>query len=53
MLEEQYLSKHYRDKVGVDDLTLRAPPGAATGVLCPHGAGHSTTRRRRVQKSST
>jgi ABC-2 type transport system ATP-binding protein len=39
------LTKRYRDKTAVDDLSFTAEPGAVTGFLGPNGAGKSTTLR--------
>jgi ABC-2 type transport system ATP-binding protein len=45
MIEVQGLTKHYGDKVAVDDLSFRVRPGTVTGFLGPNGAGKSTTMR--------
>jgi ABC-2 type transport system ATP-binding protein len=45
MIEVRGLSKHYGDKVAVDDLTFTVRPGMVTGFLGPNGAGKSTTMR--------
>ncbi|MFI9078246.1 ABC transporter ATP-binding protein [Streptomyces sioyaensis] len=45
MIELEGLTKHYGDKVAVDDLTLTVRPGIVTGFLGPNGAGKSTTMR--------
>ncbi len=45
MIEAQYLSKHYGEKVAVDDITFTVRPGEVTGFLGPNGAGKSTTMR--------
>ena len=39
------LSKHYGEKVAVDDLSFAVQPGHVTGFLGPNGAGKSTTMR--------
>jgi ABC-2 type transport system ATP-binding protein len=39
------LSKHYGEKVAVDDLSFEVQPGHVTGFLGPNGAGKSTTMR--------
>ena len=39
------LTKHYGDKVAVDDLSFDVKPGHVTGFLGPNGAGKSTTMR--------
>lgn len=39
------LTKRYRERVVVDDLSFTAPAGMVTGYLGPNGAGKSTTLR--------
>ncbi len=45
MIEVRGLTKSYRDKVAVDDLSFTVRPGVVTGFLGPNGAGKSTTMR--------
>jgi ABC-2 type transport system ATP-binding protein len=45
VIEAQHLSKHYGQKVAVDDVTFTVRPGEVTGFLGPNGAGKSTTMR--------
>jgi ABC-2 type transport system ATP-binding protein len=45
MIEARGLSKHYGDRIAVDDLTFTVEPGVVTGFLGPNGAGKSTTMR--------
>jgi ABC-2 type transport system ATP-binding protein len=45
MIEAQHLSKRYRKKLAVDNLTFTVEPGKVTGFLGPNGAGKSTTMR--------
>ncbi len=45
MIKAAHLSKHYRKKVAVDDLTFEVATGKVTGFLGPNGAGKSTTMR--------
>jgi len=45
MIEATGLVKRYGDKVAVDDVSFRVPPGVVTGFLGPNGAGTSTTMR--------
>ncbi len=45
MIEVHGLSKHYGERVAVDDLTFTIKPGTVTGFLGPNGAGKSTTMR--------
>jgi len=42
-LEFESLTKRFGEKVAVDDLTLRLPPGSFLGLLGRNGAGKSTT----------
>jgi len=39
------LTKHYGEKLAVDDLSFEVQPGRVTGFLGPNGAGKSTTMR--------
>ncbi|WP_034089540.1 ABC transporter ATP-binding protein [Streptacidiphilus albus] len=45
MIEVRGLTKHYGDRVAVDDLSFTVRPGMVTGFLGPNGAGKSTTMR--------
>jgi ABC-2 type transport system ATP-binding protein len=45
MIEVRGLSKHYGERVAVEDLTFTVQPGVVTGFLGPNGAGKSTTMR--------
>src|ERR1700710_1379460 len=45
MIEARGLSKHYGDKIAVNDVTFTVRPGIVTGFLGPNGAGKSTTMR--------
>ncbi len=45
MIEARSLSKRYKDKLAVDNLTFQVRPGVVTGFLGPNGAGKSTTMR--------
>jgi ABC-2 type transport system ATP-binding protein len=45
MIEASHLSKHYRKKVAVDDVSFKVQTGKVTGFLGPNGAGKSTTIR--------
>jgi ABC-2 type transport system ATP-binding protein len=44
-IEARGLTKHYGDKLAVDDLSFDVKPGYVTGFLGPNGAGKSTTMR--------
>ena len=45
MIEVAGLTRRYKDKLAVDDLSFRVEPGEVTGLLGPNGAGKSTTMR--------
>ncbi|MCW2618605.1 MAG: drrA 2, partial [Modestobacter sp.] len=45
MIELTGLTKRYRARVAVDDLTVRVLPGRVTGFLGPNGSGKTTTMR--------
>jgi ABC-2 type transport system ATP-binding protein len=45
MITVEHLSKHYKKKIAVDDLSFRVETGKVTGFLGPNGAGKSTTMR--------
>src|SRR6478609_3389685 len=45
MIEVQHLTKRYRDRGAVDDLTFSVDEGQVLGFLGPNGAGKSTTMR--------
>ncbi|PID99115.1 hypothetical protein CSA80_03310 [Candidatus Saccharibacteria bacterium] len=45
MITVQHLSKQYKQKVAVDDLSFTVAPGRVTGFLGPNGSGKSTTMR--------
>jgi ABC-2 type transport system ATP-binding protein len=45
MIKASGLSKRYRKKVAVDDVTFEVETGKVTGFLGPNGAGKSTTMR--------
>lgn len=45
MIEARNLTKRYRKKVAVNDLTFTVETGKVTGFLGPNGAGKSTTMR--------
>jgi len=44
-IEARGLTKHYGEKLAVDDLSFDVRPGSVTGFLGPNGAGKSTTMR--------
>lgn len=45
MIQAAHLTKRYRKKLAVDDLSFAAETGKVTGFLGPNGAGKSTTMR--------
>lgn len=45
MIDVQHISKRYRQKLAVDDLSFKVETGKVTGFLGPNGAGKSTTMR--------
>ena len=45
MIEVSHLTKRYRDRVAVDDLTFSVAEGEILGFLGPNGAGKTTTMR--------
>jgi ABC-2 type transport system ATP-binding protein len=45
VIEIEGLTKAYRSRVAVDDLTVTVEPGRVTGFLGPNGSGKTTTMR--------
>ena len=45
MIEAHGLTKHFGDKVAVDQISFAIRPGSVTGFLGPNGSGKSTTMR--------
>jgi ABC-2 type transport system ATP-binding protein len=45
MIKAEHLTKRYRNKVAVDDISFEVATGRVTGFLGPNGAGKSTTMR--------
>ncbi|WP_369130135.1 ATP-binding cassette domain-containing protein [Modestobacter roseus] len=45
MIELTGLTKRYRARTAVEDLTARVEPGRVTGFLGPNGSGKTTTMR--------
>jgi ATP-binding cassette ChvD family protein len=44
-IEAEHLSKGYGDRLLIDDLSFRLPPGGIVGVIGPNGAGKTTLFR--------
>ncbi|MDJ0864985.1 MAG: energy-dependent translational throttle protein EttA [Myxococcota bacterium] len=45
VIEAEGVGKGYDDRLLIDDLSLRVPPGAIVGVIGPNGAGKTTLFR--------
>jgi ABC-2 type transport system ATP-binding protein len=45
LIEVRNLTKHFGQKLAVDDLSFQVQPGRVTGFLGPNGAGKTTTLR--------
>ncbi|MCL6503177.1 MAG: energy-dependent translational throttle protein EttA [Pirellulales bacterium] len=45
VIEAEHLCKAYGDRVLIDDLSFRLPPGGIVGVIGPNGAGKTTLFR--------
>ncbi|WP_430436350.1 energy-dependent translational throttle protein EttA [Oceanibaculum nanhaiense] len=45
VIEAEHLGKAYGDRLLIDDLTFKLPPGAIVGVIGPNGAGKTTLFR--------
>lgn len=45
MIQAEHLTKKYRKKIAVDDISFKVETGKVTGFLGPNGAGKSTTMR--------
>lgn len=45
MIKAEHLSKRYRSKLAVNDISFEVETGKVTGFLGPNGAGKSTTMR--------
>jgi ABC-2 type transport system ATP-binding protein len=45
VIELDGLTKQFRERVAVDDLSVRIEPGRVTGFLGPNGSGKTTTMR--------
>ena len=45
VIEAEHLSKGFGDRLLIDDLSFRLPPGGIVGVIGPNGAGKTTLFR--------
>jgi ATPase subunit of ABC transporter with duplicated ATPase domains len=45
VIEAEGLTKAYGDKLLIDDLTFKLPPGGIVGIIGPNGAGKTTLFR--------
>ncbi|HVA46382.1 MAG TPA: energy-dependent translational throttle protein EttA [Pirellulales bacterium] len=45
VIEASHLGKGYGDRLLIDDLTFRLPPGGIVGIIGPNGAGKTTLFR--------
>lgn len=52
VIEGNHIHKAYGDKVLIDDLSFRLPPGGIVGVIGPNGAGKTTLFRMLTQQES-
>ena len=48
VVEAENLTKGYGDRMLIDDLSFRVPPGALVGIIGPNGAGKTTLFRMMV-----
>jgi ATP-binding cassette ChvD family protein len=48
VIEASHLTKAYDDRVLIDDLSFRLPPGGIVGIIGPNGAGKTTLFRMMV-----
>jgi sulfate-transporting ATPase len=48
VIEAGHLTKSYDDRVLIDDLSFRLPPGGIVGIIGPNGAGKTTLFRMMV-----
>ena len=53
VIEFRHVSKGYGDRLLIDDLSFKVPPGAIVGVIGPNGAGKTTLFRLIAGKEKT
>src|SRR3546814_16049011 len=50
VIEAQHIGKAFGDKLLIDDLSFKIPPGAIVGIIGPNGAGQTTLFRMHTGK---
>jgi ATP-binding cassette ChvD family protein len=52
VIEAQHLSKGFGDRLLIEDLSFKLPPGGIVGIIGPNGAGKTTLFRMITQKET-
>ncbi len=52
VIEAEHLSKGHGDRLLIDDLDFKIPPGAIVGIIGPNGAGKTTLLRMIVEEET-